>query len=63
MEQNKKFERKPIHEFKAALSEDQRFWIFKNIETWIIPVGYLDAISESKKTPKPVDKQVSGKTA
>ena len=45
---NDKYQRKPIHEFKANLSKDGRYWIFKNIETWIIPATYLDKIRSSQ---------------
>ena len=47
-----RYERKPNNEFKAALSEDGRFWIFKDITTWIVPVNYLDTISKSKAEAK-----------
>jgi hypothetical protein len=43
-----KFSRKPNHEFRAQISNDKKYWIFKNIETWIIPVNYLDTIFENK---------------
>jgi len=43
-----KFNRKPNHEFRAQLSNDKKYWIFKNTETWIIPVNYLDTIFENK---------------
>lgn len=46
-------ERKPIHEFKVHLSEDKRFWVFKEVTTWIIPVQYLDAISKKKASSNP----------
>jgi len=40
--------RKPVQEFKAFLSQDKKYWIFKNITTWIIPVNYLNAITQSQ---------------
>jgi len=46
------FERRPNFEFKADLSKDGKYWILKNITTWIIPNTYFDAIIDSKTKPK-----------
>ncbi|MGK5086902.1 hypothetical protein WDW86_05040 [Bdellovibrionota bacterium FG-2] len=49
--------REPIREFKAQLSEDGRYWIFRDVTTWLIPVNYLLAITKSKadRELEPVD--------
>jgi len=41
------FERKPNHEFRAAMSEDGKYYILKSIETWIVPVNYFKAIHQN----------------
>ncbi len=60
-EKKQYFERKPIHEFKAQLSQDGKFWIFRDIKTWIISIGYLDSILASK-TIKSADSEIVSKT-
>jgi len=52
---NNRYSRKPVHDFKATISEDGRFWIFKDITTWIIPRGYLDKINETHAAGKKTD--------
>ena len=57
LEQNDKkrspfFERKPNFEFKADISKDGKYWILKEITTWIIPVNYFDAILDNKTKPQ-----------
>lgn len=51
-EKKKFFERKPNFEFKADLSSDGKYWILKDITTWIIPVNYFEAIMDNKTKPK-----------
>ncbi len=36
------YEHRPRREFKASLSKDGRYWIFKDITTHIVPKEYLD---------------------
>ena len=38
------YEHKPKREFKASLSKDGKYWIFKDITTNIIPRGYISKI-------------------
>lgn len=42
------YEHRPKREFKASVSKDGRFWIFKDITTHIVPKGYLDKVEISK---------------
>ena len=42
-----KYEHKPIREFKASLSKDRKFWVFKDITTHIVPCSYLSKIENS----------------
>ena len=44
----KPFVREAIREFKTILSKDGRTWVFKDITTWLVPVGYLDKIRHSR---------------
>lgn len=36
--------RKPAREFRASVSADGKYWIFRDTTTWFIPVNYLSAI-------------------
>lgn len=46
--EKQKLARKPNHEFKVSVSEDGQFWIFKSIETWILPSKYIETIYKNK---------------
>lgn len=41
------YEHKPKREFKASLSKDGKFWIFKDITTHIVPKEYLNKVQSS----------------
>ena len=47
-----RYERKPNIELTQRLSNDGRFWIFKRVETWVVPVKYLDLIRQSHNHKK-----------
>ena len=49
-------DRKPIQEFKVQLSEDGRYWLFRDITTWIVPVNYLAAIAQNNKSRADIDR-------
>lgn len=38
------YEHRPNREFKASLSKDGKYWIFKDITTHIVPREYLDKV-------------------
>lgn len=59
--ESKSYDRKPNHEFKVSLSKDKKYWIFKNIVTWIVPTNYLGTISQSKTEERL--QEVSGQLA
>lgn len=44
-EQKGFYEHRPQREFKASVSRDGRYWIFKDITTHIVPKEYLDKVS------------------
>ena len=39
--------RRPAREFRAGLSKDGKYWLFRDTTTWFIPVNYLAAIQKS----------------
>ncbi len=38
------YEHRPIRDFKASVSKDGKFWVFKDITTHIVPRSYLSKI-------------------
>ena len=42
--ENGYYEHKPIREFKAKISKDGKFWLFKDITTHVVPRNYLSKI-------------------
>ena len=38
------YEHRPRREFKASVSKDGKYWIFKDITTHIVPKQYLDKV-------------------
>jgi len=44
----RKIERTPIREVKVDLSADRKYFILRDITTWIFPVSYFAAICEAK---------------
>ncbi|MGE4233545.1 MAG: hypothetical protein AB7F43_09475 [Bacteriovoracia bacterium] len=55
------YERKPIQEFKVQLSQDGKYWIFRDITTWIIPSDYIDAILRNKNQAASAEGDLSDK--
>lgn len=39
--------RKPNYDLSAAVSRDGKYWIIKQICTWVVPYNYLDKIREN----------------
>lgn len=56
--ENQYYEHKPIREFKATLSKDGKFWLFKDITTHVVPRSYISKI-ESSSGEKPAKKPQS----
>ena len=48
----KRYERKPNFDMRAKFSRDGRFWILERVETWILTVNYLAAISRNRALEK-----------
>ena len=44
----RKIERTPIREVKVDLSADRKYFILRDITTWIFPVSYFAAICQAK---------------
>ncbi len=66
--ENTYYEHKPIREFKAKISKDGKFWLFKDITTHVVPRNYVSkiesefviekskpAVNQSSSKPKKVE--------
>lgn len=52
------YEHKPIREFKASISKDGKFWLFKDITTHVVPRSYISKV-ESNSNEKPTQRKNS----
>ena len=61
-EENTYYEHKPIREFKAKISKDGKFWLFKDITTHVVPRNYVSKIESEFviEQSKPAVDQDSG---
>ena len=41
------YEHKPYREFKASLSEDGKYWIFRDVTIHVVPREYLRKVENS----------------
>ena len=60
--ENTYYEHKPIREFKAKISKDGKFWLFKDITTHVVPRNYVSKIESEFviEQSKPAVDQGSG---
>lgn len=43
-QEEKHYEHKPVRDFKASISKDGKYWVFKDITTHFVPRKYLSTI-------------------
>ena len=43
-QERKFYDHKPIKEFKAKISKDGKYWLFKEITTHVVPRNYISKI-------------------
>ena len=43
-QEEKFYEHKPVRDFKASISKDGKYWVFKDITTHFVPRKYLSTI-------------------
>ena len=41
------YEHKPYREFKASLSKDRKYWIFRDITIHVVPCDYLRKVEST----------------
>ena len=57
------YEHKPIREFKATVSKDGKFWLFKDITTHVVPRSYISKVESNSNEKQTQEKNTKSRSS